>query len=199
MISFDELRAKLVASGVPEAAADAAAAGHLAELMTKASQDAQKERSDVMTGTNEHGLPCIMKRSKRKATLSPCCESKMVVLCPGGSSIKAGKKTEYGPRLFLHFAEYVTESGYVAPANVMASAGSSSSVCRPDESAAWQFAGVVFADQSIRLFLQDEDGKEAREIDDREIWLDYVQEEISLFYDDIKAVRSSAGVASRRR
>lgn len=198
MMSFEALKAELIAAGVPEAAADAAAASRLAEMMTKASQDAQKERSDVMTGTNEHGLPCVMKRSKRKATLSPCCESKMAVLCPGGSSIKAGKKTEYGPRLVLHFAEYVTESGYVAPANVMASAGSSSSICKPEESAAWQFAGVVFADQSIRLFFQHEDGKEAEELIDRDAWLNMVNEEISLFYDDIRAVRSS-GVASRRR
>ena len=198
-MTFEELKAKLIALGTPEAAADAAAASHLAELMTKASQDAQKERTAVMTGTNEHGLPCVLKRSSRKATLSPCCESKMAVLCPGSSSVKAGKKTEYGPRLVLHFAEYVTESGYVAPANVMASAGSSSSVCRPDESAAWQFAGVIHADQSIRLFIQHEDNQPAVEHTDREDWLSTVQEEISLFYDDIAAVRSSAGVATRRR
>ena len=196
MMTFDELKAQLIASGVPESVADSVAASKLADMMTKNTQTIQADRQAVQHGTNKNGLPCVLKKGA-KGTLVPCCESAMVVLLPSAEYAKGKVKTEYGPSIVLHYAEHLNERGYIAPGDVWVGGQSSASIQPPEQSGAWQMAGLLAKSEGLRYFVRLSLTEDASELPAEE-WLEEVYNQCREFADDVKAVRSSTGIATRR-
>ena len=196
MMTFDELKAQLIEQGVPAAVADTVAAGKLADMMTRNTQTIQADRAAVQHGTNKDGLPCVLRKGA-KGTLVPCCESAMVVLLPSAEYAKGKVKTEYGPSIVLHYREHLNERGYIAPNDVWVGGQSSASIQPPEESGAWQMAELLAKSEGLRYFVRLSLSEDANELSAEE-WLDEVHNQCREFADDVKAVRSSTGVATRR-
>lgn len=187
MMTFDELKAQLIASGVPETVADTVAAGKLAEMMTRNAERSKADRDAVAYGVNDSGIQCPLKRG-RKGSLLPVCDAPTAVF--RAFSTKSKAKTEFGPVLRVHFREHVSDSGYVQPEPLWIPSQSSASIEPAENSACWQALEMVAATPGMRFAIQDREGAKARTIDTAEEWLDECRAALMEFAGDLKAIRS---------
>jgi hypothetical protein len=188
-----EIANEFVAAGFDKSESLRLAEEQFRANIAMAQEVAKASAEKVVNDYNQHGLPGIVKRppaSSKSGASYVCCAEMMATITAGGSNAK----TEFGPNVILHFVERSTNSG-ISPKPANFSAGSSSSNCRPEESAAWQAADLIHS-TGCRLFITGENGedKPAAEYTDRDEWLDEVRAIITEFYFTLETAKVATPV-----
>lgn len=189
--SISELAQDFVSQGCPPAQAWELA-GKQYDTQAKLIVDFHEQQAKQNSrGTTPDGIPCDMVRTSR-GTLVPVVSECCAILVEGSSN-KQG--TGFGPKLRTYLKQYATSVG-ASPAPIDLTAGSSSSICDPDQTSAWQFAEMLAIKTDCKLFIREvvigKDKSEsyvAKEYTDRQEWLTIVRDEITLFFDEVAEAR----------